>query len=328
MKKLSDSKNLILIDTTNMPEQEWLDRRHSGIGGSEVGTVLGLNPYSSAIELFYRKIEKTPENIENESMFWGKVHEKNIANIWQYYEKDKLDFNSMVLNFKAGTIKRQSKEVFSIIKNPDYPYLFANIDRLIIDENGDEGVLEIKTASGFALKKWEAGLPPYYLIQLQTYMLITGLEYGEIAVLKDGRNFEIFPVKRNDNIIEGIIERCSDLYARIEEARKLDAEGKPFEHLEPEPDDTEAYEKFMKDRYVSKPIKLEGTQEILDRARDMVKLNEDKKEIEKQYQGHKNKIIAFMREADTIDFGASGTITFKANSKGIKVFNNYVKILD
>jgi putative phage-type endonuclease len=328
MKKLSDNKKLVLIDTKDMPREEWLKRRHSGIGGSEVGAILGLNPYSSAIEVFYQKIEKTPENIENEPMFWGKMLEDKVATVWQYYEKDKLDFQSMSENFKAGRIKRESREIYSIIRNPDYPYFFANIDRLIVDENGDEGVLEIKTAGSFALKKWEAGLPPYYLIQLQTYMLIAGLEYGEIAVLKDGRNFEIFPVKRNDEIIGGIIDRCNDFYARIEEARKLDAAGKPFEHLEPEPDDTEAYEKFMEKRYVSKPIKLEGTQDILNTAKSMVSLNDDKKKIETEYQKHKNKIIAFMREADTVDFGASGTITYKANSKGTKVFNNYVKILD
>ena len=326
MKRLLDNENLILIDTKDMPREEWLSRRHSGIGGSEVGAILGLNPYSSAIELFYHKIEKTPENIDNEPMFWGRMLEDKVANIWQYYEKDKLDFLSMSDNFKKGIIKRESREVFSIIKNPDYPYLFANIDRLIIDENGEEGVLEIKTASGFALKKWEAGLPPYYLIQLQTYMLITGLNYGEIAILKDGRNFEIFPVQRNDSIIAGIIEKCNDFYSRIEEARKLEAAGKPFEHLEPEPDNTEAYEKFMKARYVSKPIRLEGTPEILDTAKSMANLNKEIKKIETEYQGNKNKIIAFMREADTIDFGGSGTITYKANAKGVKVFNNNVKI--
>ena len=328
MKKLSDSKNLILIDTTNMSEQEWLERRYTGIGGSEVGSVMGLNPYSSAIELFYKKVEKIPENIENESTFWGKELEEKVAEIWQYYDKENLDFNKMLANKKAGIIKRNAKIVKSIIVNPEYPHLFANIDRLVVDNDSTEGILEIKTASGFALKKWEAGLPPYYLIQLQTYMLITGLEYGEIAILKDGRNFEIYPVKRNEKIIGGIIERTKLLWDKILEAKELNTNNKPFEHLEPEPDNTEAYEKFMKERYVSKPIKIEGTQDILNTAKTMVKLNEDKKKIETECQGHKNKIIAFMREADTIDFGASGTITYKNNSKGSKVFNNYVKILD
>ena len=37
-----------LVSTLNMEHEEWLENRRRGIGGSDAGSICGLNPYSSA----------------------------------------------------------------------------------------------------------------------------------------------------------------------------------------------------------------------------------------------------------------------------------------
>ena len=41
-----------LISTVDMSHEEWLRYRKLGIGGSDAGSICGLNPYSSAIAVF------------------------------------------------------------------------------------------------------------------------------------------------------------------------------------------------------------------------------------------------------------------------------------
>lgn len=53
------------------------------------------------------------------------------------------------------------------------------------------GVLEIKTISGYNADKWEGGIPPYYIAQIQLYMLVLGYDYGQFAFLKDGRHMDV-----------------------------------------------------------------------------------------------------------------------------------------
>ena len=50
-----------LISTVDMSHEEWLRYRKLGIGGSDAGSICGLNPYSSAIAVFQDKTQKEAE---------------------------------------------------------------------------------------------------------------------------------------------------------------------------------------------------------------------------------------------------------------------------
>lgn len=327
--KTLDLRKLICIDKTGMSNEDWLNHRFMGIGGSEMATLLNLNPYQSAVELFYRKVEFSSEQKENERMFWGKVHEDTIANIWQYHDPNQTDISVTMENYNADNKIRYCKELNYIISNPKFPHLFANVDR-IFDYQTDEfceGVLEVKTVSDFAINIWEAGIPPYFLIQGQTYLAVSELEYGEFAILKNGRNFEVIPFQRNEKIIENIITRSKEFWDRVLEARNLHSQDASFSHLEPEPDNSMAYEKFMKARFTDKQNTVIGTDEIRNTAIQEVICTKDIKELEIQKQLHKNKIIKFLSDnnAEKIDFGEYGYISYFENAKKTRVFNNKIK---
>ena len=46
----------VLVDTSNLTRDEWLDRRRKGIGGSDAAAVIGVSPYSTARDLYYEKL--------------------------------------------------------------------------------------------------------------------------------------------------------------------------------------------------------------------------------------------------------------------------------
>ena len=47
------------IKTAEMERDAWLQERSKGIGGSDVATVLGLNPYKTPLSLWEEKTGKT-----------------------------------------------------------------------------------------------------------------------------------------------------------------------------------------------------------------------------------------------------------------------------
>lgn len=53
--------------------EEWLDNRLKGIGGSDAGSVLGLNKYKSAYALWCEKTGRIHKNIDNERMRFGRI---------------------------------------------------------------------------------------------------------------------------------------------------------------------------------------------------------------------------------------------------------------
>ncbi|HLP13851.1 MAG TPA: YqaJ viral recombinase family protein, partial [Flavobacteriales bacterium] len=203
--------------------EKWLQNRQVGIGGSEVGTVLGVNPYESSIKLFYRKLGIVPlEGEDNMAMFMGRFLEDKIAELWQYYNLFEED---MIENFNHDRKKKFCEKVNYTIKNNHYPHLLANLDRMILPEgkyeNAGYGVLEVKTIASYNAKQWEDGIPPYHLAQLQTYLIITEFEYGEIAMLVDGRKLEVFEFERDEYFIEEIIHKTALFWDKVERGRAI-----------------------------------------------------------------------------------------------------------
>ena len=41
------------ISTLEMTHDEWLNRRFESIGASESGSILGINPYKTAVDVYY-----------------------------------------------------------------------------------------------------------------------------------------------------------------------------------------------------------------------------------------------------------------------------------
>ena len=338
--------NLIYTSTAEMTPEQWLGFRKCGLGASEVGAVMGLSQYKSNVELFYDKIgQGLGFNVENIAMFIGTELEQFIANLWQFWDGTEA---GMIENFRAQNKVRKMQRVNAYIQNPKFPWLFVSLDRKInkhIDEDGKErgnGALEIKTISGYEADKWEAGIPPSHVVQVQTQLMVTGWKYGELAVLKDGRFFDVFPFDKHAGVCREIAKQTKSFWLRVESARKcltqkFEAERnfntkkvKEIEaelmRLEPEPDASDGLATFLKEKYRNAEPQSErmGTLEELEIARKHAQISTKIKKLGSDKQLVENSLKSKMRDIERITFGESGSVIWKNDANGVRRFQNKI----
>jgi putative phage-type endonuclease len=324
---------------------EWLALRSRGIGGSEIGTVLGVNPWKSANQLFFEKLGLfQEEGAGNMRMFMGNFMESHIAELWRFWDGDEA---SLMANYAERKPIRKCSYSNSTIWLAETPYLIANIDRRIDSVPGKigRGVLECKTINGFYSQQWAAGVPPSYLYQIQQYMLVTGYQYAELALLKDGNSLQVIQFDADPNAQQVIREGAEVFWQRIENARKfalqyLQEEEKPnpdrsaladymrlVEQYEPKADGSPAYEEFMRKRFAANggEMKIATAQDIR-LAKRYAEINAQKKVLEESRQEVANELMRRIGDGDGIDMGDLGKVTWKANDKGVRVLRVATKI--
>lgn len=332
-------KELIFHSTLGMSEEDWLLYRKSGVGASEVGKVMGLSEWGSAHDLFYEKIsEGIPYTVENMAMFMGKEKEDFIANLWQYWGGSE---ESLIRNKREGRIIRRMQKVNAYVRNPKYPWLFISLDRKMNKHNGrGEGTLELKTIGGWEADKWVSGVPPSYLLQHQDQMGVCELEYGEIAILRDGRNMEVLQFEFNSQIFENIVEETHEFWQRVERAKiiltkRFEAQrnfnqrlvkelSEELSEIEPHTDGSRGLEEFLNEKY-SKGTEGERQGSILelDSATKHKKLKEEEKKIKEALRTEENYLKNQMKDFTKLSFGKDGSVHWSGEPRR---FINRIKI--
>lgn len=332
--------HLQFISTVGMTSESWLAYRAKGIGASEVSTILGLNPYKSSIELFYEKIGDPIPTVENMAMFMGKEQEAFIAELWQYWQGSP---ESVITNYRAGKKIRRCQRVNAYVRNPKFPHLFVSLDRKMNRHgNKDEGALEIKTISGWEANKWEGDIPPAHVIQLQTQLMVCEFEHGELAVLKDGRDFMVYPFEPLPEVQATIANATSDFWQRVTHGRILinqryeaqrtfnmrladECEAR-LHDIEPAADGSDAFTNYLKEKYrQDSGGEMEGTPDLYELAVEHDKCSRQIKEAEKNKALVENRLKKAMGTVPTINFGTLGKVHWKTDSSGKRRFMNKIK---
>lgn len=134
----------------------WHEARAEGLGGSEIGTIMGLNPYESAYSLHLKKTGQIPTPEFDSFAVWrGSAYEAPLLDYFQRLHPE-LEL------FTTGTYE-----------HPTIPYLHANPDALARNKNtGEWFIVEVKTARSY----WDNGIPPHYEAQVLHYMTILGIK--------------------------------------------------------------------------------------------------------------------------------------------------------
>ena len=164
-----------------------ITERQNYIGGSDAAAIIGLSKWKTPYEVWLEKTGQGIEKPETLPMKLGTMMEGIVADLWasQYNKK----------------IKKSNKTLFS----KDYPFIGANLDRLIV---GEKSFLEVKTT--WFNKDWEdEKIPLQYLIQCLHYLYVTQYEYCYLVVLicnSELRSYKIFK-KDYEKQIEQIIAK-------------------------------------------------------------------------------------------------------------------------
>ena len=260
------------IPTGKLTREEWLQLRRAGIGGSDASVIMGKNPYRSILQLWEEKTGKLPVTDDgNEYTYWGNVMEPII----------RKEFMN-----RTGLKVRQKH---AMIIHKDYPYLFADVDGIVTDERGEKCIFEAKKASQYKAEQWEDGVPEEYILQVQHYLEVCGMDKAYIAALIGGNKFVFHTIYRDDELIRNLISREKEFW-----------EGCVLTGTEPVMDDSDATRDYLNQKY-SDPI--EGSIQLQEDMKSVLAEYQDVdckiKELEKQKTGFANQIKAAMGEYET-----------------------------
>ena len=211
------------LDTNNevyeyANEEDWHTLREKRIGGSDIGAILGVNPYKSIIDVYIDKTEGSTFK-GNNATHWGHMLESTIIKEFASRHKELQVFDAP----------------FSIVDN----FLIANLDAVLRDkENGNFGVLEIKTTSLWNKKEWEEDtIPQSSYAQVQHYLMLSGYKFAYVAVLIGGQEYKEFKVERSEEDISLIREKATEFYKE-----------NILKQIQPIPDGSDAYMNYLKQK--------------------------------------------------------------------------------
>jgi putative phage-type endonuclease len=177
---------------------EWLELRKHYIGGSDAGSVVGMNPYRGAYALWAEKTGQLPGFEGNLATEVGSYLEEFVAK-----------------KFEAETGKRVRRKNRMLV-NDKYPFACADVDRVIV---GEDAILECKTTSSppvmRALRKGGDEFPEIYYAQCVHYLAVTEKQRVYLAVLVSNREFRRYILERDEAEIEALMNAERDFWARV-----------------------------------------------------------------------------------------------------------------
>lgn len=275
----------IIRSTENMPYEEWLDFRKSGIGGSDASVVYGINRYKSPVELWMEKTGRQPHQEAGESAYWGTQLEPLVRE----------EFTK-----RTGIEVKLAK---CILQSEEFPYMQANLDGVCYDPELGDCIFEAKTASAFKLGEWENSIPDEYMLQIQHYMAVTGFKAAYIAVLIGGNTFRWKKIDRDEEIISALIKLEKDFWECVEN------------DMPPQLDGSDASAAFLAKKFSeSKNSQIQ----LPDNAADLIckyeSASEQIKELTEEKQLAENLLKEMLGENEVGVIGEN-TVTWKATSQ-------------
>jgi len=179
-----------------MTDQAFHQSRQTGLGGSDIATLLGINPFSTKYKLYLQKRGELAPEPDNSRTKAGRVMEAVIA--------------AMVSDQEGCKLRRVNRT----LRHPKYDFLIAHIDR---DFVGIRKGLEIKNVSPRMAYLWgKDGQPDavaeYYVPQPHHYMLVMDYPAFDVAAYFGGDDLRIYPMDRDPEMDELIIETAHDFW--------------------------------------------------------------------------------------------------------------------
>lgn len=284
---------------TAQARTDWLKARQSGIGGSDIAAIVGLNPFKTPMQVWESKVHPVKDDSQSEPAYWGNTLEEVVA---KEYAK------------RTG---RKVQRVNTQMQHKDFDFALANIDRAVVNPDiagraywtGDrlttDRILECKTANGFMAKQWgEAGtdsVPDAYLVQCQWYMAVTGASVCDLAVLIGGQDFRIYTIERDDDLIGSLLVQGAAFWELVQNRTEPDPINYP-----------EAVKKWAN----SNPdLSLEADDILVDDLDKIQDIKANIKELEAQEEVIKARVLFQMKDAETLTYKGHKVATFKTQNR-------------
>ena len=277
--------------------------RLTGLGGSDLGAILGLNPYRTPHDVWLEKTRRHTPEVDGIHLRHGQWNEQFIADEYT----------------RATGLRTQRYN--AMLRHPEAP-LIGHVDRLVIPDGAkiasykseirtDLG-LECKTASAFAAgrdSEWGPSgtdqVPQSYLLQVAAYQALTGCERWDLAALIGNADLRIYHFNR-DLELEGYL---------IEEASRWWRDYVVADTPPPPSSELEARQRWPGHT----PGKVLDADPTL--YTDLTMLARLKAEIrakEKEEQALKDRILPALADAEVVAWAGKEIMTYRANKASDK----------
>jgi putative phage-type endonuclease len=200
----------IVALSPDAPREEWHAVRKSGIGGSDIAAICGLNQWTSPLEIWLKKTgQRVPpreDPILSEAAEMG--HELEPVTARRFTKKTGLPIYE-----NPGTLRL-----------PDVPWALVNLDRTT-EEDGLPGVVELKSRSSYALADWEDDTPIDVQVQTQWQLLLTGWSFGYSAALIGGQRTIVHRIERDERLINDLLAIGAEFWGWVETGTQPPLDG-------------------------------------------------------------------------------------------------------
>lgn len=275
---------------SQLPTTKWVEERANYIGGSDVATILGENPYSTPLQLWLRKRGAIPPIEETPILRFGHFFEQILA-----------------IHFEEAT-GLKTRQVNKTYESKEHSFLRANIDRMVLADNekglDSTAVLELMTTTSHRLKALDGEYLKEWILQIQHYLGITGYEQAYLQVYE--RDTCVFHdpvlIQRDDDLIAENMSKLIQWWQihMIEGKQPEPMNGEDTLILYPNSHDGKVLEASPKELQIYNELK-----EVRSRKEDFIKQEEHLKTKLKNRLGHHERIVA----------GGKSLVSWKSNTQ-------------
>ena len=168
------------------------------LGASEISAVLGINPFSTPLQVWAIKTKEieAPDLSDNEACEWGSRLERVVSE--KFAEKHGVKL-----------IARKTRYV-----HPEHDFLSCELDNIIA---GTEELVEIKTVNAWAWSSWENAeeLPDHVVVQVMMQLGLSKRKKGWIACLCGGQKYIEKCIEFDQEMYEGMVEKCAAFWEMV-----------------------------------------------------------------------------------------------------------------
>ncbi len=288
------------ISLEGITHEQWLDYRRKGIGGSDAGTICGLNPYRSLIELWADKTGRLPDKEDSEAMRIGRDLEQYVAE--RFCEE-------------TGKKVRRRNAMF---RHDDHEFIIANIDREIV---GEKAGLECKTTNMFNKSDFENGeIPQYFYCQCMHYMNVMNYEKMYLAVLVMGKAFYWFEIPYDMNEGTTLLKMEIDFWNNY-----------IIPDVRPEPDDSDSAKRTLDAVFKERSDNSVMLFEQEEMAAELARIKAEKKVIEAEEKRLQNLLVNSLEGNSfgiTLNYELSYLLRKRSNIDGKKLREEFPEVYE
>lgn len=182
--------------------------RKDFIGGSDCAAALGLSKWQPAYELWLEKTgqlvpkEERPEEVA-ERMEWGNELEEAIGRVYS--------------RRTGNQIRRRAHETG--IAHKKYPFMVAHPDFVVVGQRRGLDSKNVGSIYHAQSPEWgEPGtdqVPTEIYLQAMHYMAVLEYDYWDIAALVGGNKLVIYPIARDEGLIQTITEAECEFWKMV-----------------------------------------------------------------------------------------------------------------